>query len=98
MYKHVHSLHHRSRNTAPWSGLSMHPLESWLWFSTHLVHLVVTSHPVHYYCEFGQWIILFRCRLSVVVMSPSSEMRLKSHCACYVPRNSKSGHQLMQNN
>jgi lathosterol oxidase len=28
LYKNVHYLHHRSRNPAPWSGLSMHPIES----------------------------------------------------------------------
>ena len=27
IYKHVHSLHHRSYNPGPWSGLSMHPVE-----------------------------------------------------------------------
>jgi hypothetical protein len=27
IYKYVHSLHHKSYNPGPWSGLSMHPIE-----------------------------------------------------------------------
>ena len=46
LYKHVHSLHHRSVNTGPWSGLSMHPVESFTWFSTVLLHAFCTSHPI----------------------------------------------------
>ena len=49
LYKHVHSLHHRSTNTGPWSGLSMHPVESFTWLSTVLLHAVCASHPVHFY-------------------------------------------------
>jgi hypothetical protein len=26
LYRHVHSLHHRSYNTGPWSGIAMHPV------------------------------------------------------------------------
>ena len=47
MYKHVHSLHHRNVNVGPWSGLSMHPLEHLLYFSTLCIHWVVPSHPIH---------------------------------------------------
>lgn len=46
LYKHVHSLHHRSVNTGPWSGLSMHPVESFTWFSTVLLHALCSSHPI----------------------------------------------------
>ncbi|MEC8517046.1 MAG: sterol desaturase family protein [Pseudomonadota bacterium] len=46
LYRHVHSLHHRNVNVGPWSGISMHPVEHVIYFSSILVHLVVPSHPV----------------------------------------------------
>lgn len=46
LYRHVHSLHHRNVNIGPWSGISMHPVEHLVYFSSILVHLVVPSHPV----------------------------------------------------
>jgi Delta7-sterol 5-desaturase len=46
LYARVHSLHHRSINVGPWSGLSMHPVESVLYASAVLIHFVVPSHPV----------------------------------------------------
>lgn len=46
IYARVHALHHRSINIGPWSGLSMHPVESLLYASAVLVHFVVPSHPV----------------------------------------------------
>jgi Delta7-sterol 5-desaturase len=46
LYKRVHALHHRSINIGPWSGLSMHPVESVLYISAVLIHFVVPSHPV----------------------------------------------------
>ena len=47
LYKWVHSLHHRNTNPAPWSGMSMHPAEHVLYFSSVLIHWVVPSHPIH---------------------------------------------------
>jgi sterol desaturase/sphingolipid hydroxylase (fatty acid hydroxylase superfamily) len=47
LYKAVHSLHHRNTNPAPWSGLSMHPIEHLLYFSSIALFWVVPSHPVH---------------------------------------------------
>jgi lathosterol oxidase len=47
MYKRFHALHHRNINIGPWSGLSMHPVEHFLYFTTVLIHCVVASHPVH---------------------------------------------------
>jgi len=47
MYKRFHALHHRNVNIGPWSGMSMHPVEHILYFSTVLVHAVVATHPVH---------------------------------------------------
>ena len=46
-YKYVHSLHHRNVNIGPWSGISMHPVEHCLYFSSMLIHLVIPSHPMH---------------------------------------------------
>jgi len=46
LYARVHALHHRSINIGPWSGLSMHPVESLIYASAVLIHFVVPSHPV----------------------------------------------------
>ena len=32
LYKHVHSLHHKSKNPVAFSGISMHPVESALYY------------------------------------------------------------------
>ncbi len=47
LYKLAHGLHHRNINVGPWSGISMHPLEHLLYFSSVLIHFIVPSHPVH---------------------------------------------------
>jgi len=47
LYRTVHSLHHRNTNPGPWSGMSMHPLEHLVYFSSIALHWVVLSHPVH---------------------------------------------------
>ena len=47
LYDWVHSLHHRNVNVGPWSGISMHPVEHILYFSSLLIHLVIPSHPIH---------------------------------------------------
>jgi len=46
LYKIAHSLHHRNTNIGPWSGLSMHPLEHLLFFSSILIHWVIAAHPM----------------------------------------------------
>lgn len=46
LYRKVHALHHRSVNIGPWSGLSMHPVESVLYMSSVLVFFIVPAHPV----------------------------------------------------
>lgn len=48
-YKWVHYLHHKSRSPGPFSGLSMHPVESALFFSSCLLPLCVLCHPLHVY-------------------------------------------------
>ena len=47
LYKAIHHVHHRNINVGPWSGLSMHPIEHVLYFSSILIHFVVPSHPIH---------------------------------------------------
>ena len=36
LYKHYHSVHHKSYNPGPWSGLSMHPVEHFFYFTRSL--------------------------------------------------------------
>jgi len=47
LYKVAHALHHRNTNVGPWSGLSMHPIEHLLFFSSVLIHWVLAAHPIH---------------------------------------------------
>jgi len=47
LYKTVHSLHHRNISPISWSGISMHPVEHALYFSSILIHFVVPTHPMH---------------------------------------------------
>ena len=46
-YTRYHSLHHRNINIGPWSGLSMHPVEHFIYLTTLCVHWLVASHPIH---------------------------------------------------
>ena len=47
LYRIAHSVHHRNTNVGPWSGISMHPVEHLIFFSSVLIHVVVAAHPVH---------------------------------------------------
>ena len=47
LYRLAHALHHRNTNVGPWSGLSMHPIEHLLFFSSVLIHWVIAAHPIH---------------------------------------------------
>ncbi len=47
LYDRFHSLHHRNVNVGPFSGISMHPVEHVLYFSSVLIHFVVPTHPMH---------------------------------------------------
>lgn len=40
LYKYIHKIHHKSKNVNPWSGLSFHPIESFLYFSSMLCFLI----------------------------------------------------------
>ena len=45
-YDWVHRIHHNSVNPTPWSSLSMHPVEAFLYHAVALWHLVIPSNPV----------------------------------------------------
>ena len=47
LYRRVHSLHHRNINIGPWSGISMHPVEHLLYFTSPAIHLILPSDPIH---------------------------------------------------
>ncbi len=47
LYKRVHSLHHRNVNIGPWSGLSMHPIEHFIYLTSLCIHWIVATHPIH---------------------------------------------------
>lgn len=47
LYRLAHALHHRNTNVGPWSGLSMHPIEHVMFFSSILLHWIVAAHPIH---------------------------------------------------
>jgi sterol desaturase/sphingolipid hydroxylase (fatty acid hydroxylase superfamily) len=53
LYRYVHSLHHRSRNPGPWSGLSMHPVEHFFYYTCAYFPLLFACHPLHFlYAKF----------------------------------------------
>lgn len=41
LYRHIHKVHHESINPDPWSGLSFHPVEAFLYFSSLLICCVL---------------------------------------------------------
>ncbi|MCY4445963.1 MAG: sterol desaturase family protein [Rhodobacteraceae bacterium] len=47
LYRYVHKVHHANSNPGPWSGLSMHPVEHILYFSSIFIHWIIPSHPLH---------------------------------------------------
>ncbi len=47
LYKRVHYLHHKNVNIGPFSGLAMHPVEHFVYWTGVLVHWIVPSHPLH---------------------------------------------------
>lgn len=46
LYRWIHSVHHNSINPSPWSSLSMHPAEGFLYFAEVFWHLLIPSNPV----------------------------------------------------
>lgn len=45
----IHSVHHMNPNPGPWSGLAMHPVEGFFYFSVVLFQFIVPSHPIHFF-------------------------------------------------
>ena len=45
LYRHVHSVHHKSHNPTAFSGTSMHPVEAALYYSSCLVPIFFNRHP-----------------------------------------------------
>eukprot|EP00051_Salpingoeca_urceolata_P026491 m.477535 g.477535 ORF g.477535 m.477535 type:complete len:389 (-) comp20856_c0_seq1:247-1413(-) len=45
LYKHVHSLHHKSYNPTAFSGTNMHPVEALLYYSASLIAIPFGCHP-----------------------------------------------------
>lgn len=46
LYGISHELHHRNVNTGPWTGISMHPIEHFIYFSLFVLWWFVPVHPV----------------------------------------------------
>ena len=46
LYRLAHSLHHRNVSTNPWTGIAMHPIESFIYFSSIALWWFVPVHPV----------------------------------------------------
>ncbi|MDA4846711.1 sterol desaturase family protein [Hoeflea poritis] len=47
LYIWVHAWHHKNINTGPWSGLAMHPVESFFLMFDTMIFFIVPAHPVH---------------------------------------------------
>lgn len=45
LYKYIHSVHHRNNDIEPFSGLCMHPVEHFYYFTCHAPCLVLTLSP-----------------------------------------------------
>ncbi|KAK3245966.1 hypothetical protein CYMTET_44484 [Cymbomonas tetramitiformis] len=53
LYKKFHSLHHKSYNPGPFSGLAMHPVEHFFYYSCAWLPLCFNTHPLHFlYAKF----------------------------------------------
>lgn len=53
LYKYAHYVHHKNVNPGPWSGLAMHPIEHFIYFSFFIIFFIVPSHPFHFYFLYG---------------------------------------------
>jgi sterol desaturase/sphingolipid hydroxylase (fatty acid hydroxylase superfamily) len=61
LYRHVHSLHHKSINTTSFSGTNMHPVESTLYYSAAVIPALLGAPPVIAVayildCAVGAWL------------------------------------------
>jgi len=61
LYRHVHSLHHKSYNPTAFSGTSMHPIESTSYYTAGLIPVMFGLHPIFALgciidCAMGAWL------------------------------------------
>lgn len=61
LYKHVHSLHHKSYNPTAFSGTNMHPVEATLYYSAAFICVPFGAHPSIFLaciidCAVGAWL------------------------------------------
>lgn len=61
LYKWAHSTHHKSDNTTAFSGTSMHPIESTMYYSAGLIPILFGCHPIVCLatmidCGIGAWL------------------------------------------
>ena len=47
LYKTVHHVHHRNIEVGPWSGVSQHPIEHVVMYSSMLIHWIIGAHPAN---------------------------------------------------
>eukprot|EP01037_Dinobryon_pediforme_P017792 gene17791-18012_t len=47
LYDRIHYVHHTNVDVGPVTGLAMHPLEHFLYWTGVIVHWIVPSHPIH---------------------------------------------------
>ena len=47
LYTWVHAWHHKNINTGPWSGLAMHPVESFFLMFDTMIFFILPAHPIH---------------------------------------------------
>lgn len=62
LYRTVHRIHHYNVEVGPWSGLSMHPVELAIYFSTICVQWLLALHPVN--ALFQMHIAIFNAAVS----------------------------------
>lgn len=75
LYKHVHSLHHKSYNPSAWSGISMHPVEGFLFESVALTPCLFYHHPL--------LILLIKIHLTVVAQLGHDGFDEPGHCSYF---------------
>jgi sterol desaturase/sphingolipid hydroxylase (fatty acid hydroxylase superfamily) len=61
LYRHVHSLHHKSYNPTAFSGTNMHPVEGTLYYTAGIIPIALGLHPIVALsgmvdCAVGAWL------------------------------------------
>ena len=82
LYRRFHALHHSNVDIGPWSGLSMHPLEHAIYFSTVVVQWLLALHPVNALFQIQQAAFLpalSHCGFDRVVIGENRTLEGGSH-------------------